>query len=214
MSYELIFVDGGSVDGTLEFIQSVHATKQILNNICGGISDAMNAGIKVARGQIVAHLHADDYYTNDLVLSRVAEVFALQPELGWLFGRFKNEIDGVLYDPPYPFRRYSKTILLRRNIVPHCATFVRSDVFSRIGLFDARYKLAMDYDMWLRVSEHYTPLQIDDYLGVFRRHAGSSTSRNRLRSFNEDFHTRFRHTPAWIWPEIALRYIYRRLKDL
>ena len=213
-SYELVFVDGGSTDGTLDYIRSVPARKTVLNDVGGGITKAMNAGIRAARGEVIAHLHADDYYFDSGVLERVHAVFAANPDAAWLFGRFKNDIDGEIIDPPYPFRRYSRPMLLRRNIVPHCATFVKALVFSDLGLFDPEYRLAMDYDMWLKIAAKYDPVQIDDYLGVFRRHAASATTAYRLQSFHEDFRARFRHAPLWLWPEFAARYLYRRAKDL
>ena len=213
-SYEIVFVDGGSNDGTLEYISAVPARKTVLRDVRGGIAMAMNAGIAAARGEVIAHLHSDDYYLSPRVLERVHAVFASNPELAWMFGRFKNDIDGEIVDPPYPARPYARKTLLRRNIIPHCATFVKASVFSDLGPFDTRYRLAMDYDMWLRVAAKYEPVQIDDYLGAFRRHSGSSTSANRLQSFNEDFLARFRHGSVWLWPEFAARYVYRRKKDL
>ncbi len=213
-SYEIVFVDGGSNDGTLEFVQSVPAAKSVLSDVRGGIALAMNTGIGAARGEVIAHLHADDYYLNPLVLERVHAVFSSNPGLAWMYGRFKNDIDGEIQDPPYAFRPYTRQMLLRRNIIPHCATFVKAQVFADLGRFDPGYRLAMDYDMWLRIAVKHDPVQIDDYLGVFRRHAGSSTTAYRLQSFNEDFLVRFRHGPMWLWPEFAARYVYRRRKDL
>lgn len=213
-SYEIVFVDGGSEDGTLEYIWSVPAANTVLSDVRGGIAIAMNAGIGSARGEVIAHLHADDYYLNPLVLERVHAVFSSNPGLAWMYGRFKNDIDGEILDPPYSFRPYARHTLLRRNIIPHCATFVKAKVFSDLGRFNTSYRLAMDYDMWLRIAVKYDPVQIDDYLGVFRRHAGSSSTAYRLQSFNEDFLARFRHGPMWLWPEFAARYLYRRRKDL
>lgn len=213
-SHEIVFVDGGSTDGTLEFIQTVPGRKTVLHGVRGGIAAAMNAGIEAAGGEVIAHLHADDYYIDSAVLDRVSGIYSANPGLVWTYGRFKNDIDGKIVDPPYPVRSYSRPTLLRRNIVPHCATFVRRHVFSDVGLFDTEYRLAMDYDMWLRIAARYEPVQVDDYLGVFRRHEGSSTSANKLRSFNEDFLARFRHGPVWLWPEFAARYLYRRARDL
>jgi glycosyltransferase involved in cell wall biosynthesis len=213
-SYEIIFVDGGSTDGTLEYIDGVTAAKIVLNDVRGGIARAMNAGIRAARGEVIAHLHADDYYLDDNVLGLVHGIFSQYPGLAWTYGRFKNEIGGEIKDPPYPVRPYARKTLLRRNIIPHCATFIRADVFADVGLFDLDYRLAMDYDMWLRIAARYEPVQMDDYLGVFRRHPDSATSANRLQSFHEDFRARFRHGPMWLWPEFAARYLYRRAKDL
>lgn len=212
--FEIVFVDGGSNDGTLEYVESIAATKIVLRDVRGGIAAAMNAGIQAASGQVVAHLHSDDYYIDDTVLRDVKSAFGSQGGVGWVYGRFKNDIDGVVAPPSYPFQKFSWATLMRRNIVPHVSTFVRASVFKDVGVFDGSYKLAMDYDLWLRVAKKYPPVQLDRYLGVFRRHSGSSTSMYRLKSFNEDFKARFKHSPVWLWPEFAARYVYRRLREV
>jgi hypothetical protein len=162
----------------------------------------------------VAHLHSDDYYASPRTLEIVAKAFAAQPDRAWLFGRFYNDRDGVVAPPAYPARRYSLGALLRRNLVPHCATFVSRAAFDEVGRFDEKLKLAMDYDLWLRLARRHAPIQLDDYLGVFRRHSDSATSANAMKSFNEDFKVRFKHAPAWAWPEMSARYVVRRLKDV
>ena len=69
---EQVFVDGGSDDGTLERIQAVDRPKQCITGIRGGISNAMNVGVGLAKGDVIAHLHSDDYYLAPDVLSTVA----------------------------------------------------------------------------------------------------------------------------------------------
>lgn len=209
---EVVFVDGGSRDGTLELIAASGLPHRIVHGVDGGIARAMNVGILEARGDIVAHLHADDYYHDEHTLETVDEAFSAHPQTQWLYGRFLNDIDGQRQPPGYPFLPYSRHELLRRNLVPHVSTFVRRHAFARTGLFDARYRLAMDYDLWLRLSRSADALQLDQVLGVFRRHSQSSTTKHRYASFNEDFLVRFRHAPLRLWPEFALRYLSRRLK--
>lgn len=209
---EVVFVDGGSTDGTLELIANSGLPHRVVHGVSGGIARAMNVGILEARGEIVAHLHADDYYASDTTLQAVHEAFVKQPDAVWLYGRFLNEIDGQTAPPPYPFHPYSYLELLRRNLIPHVATFVRRHAFASCGLFDSRYRLAMDYDLWLRLGARADAVQIDQVLGVFRRHSGSSTSRHRIASFNEDFRARFSYAPLSLWPEFTLRYMTRRLK--
>lgn len=207
---EVLFVDGGSTDGTLDLIAACGLPHRVMHNVRGGIARAMNVGILEARGDIVAHLHADDYYVDGEVLDTVDAALRDHPESLWLYGRFLNEIDGQLQPPGYPFHPYSRRELLRRNLIPHVSTFVRRHAFASCGLFDTRYRLAMDYDLWLRLSRDGDALQIDHPLGVFRRHSESSTSKHRLASFHEDFLARFRHAPVGLWPEFALRYVSRR----
>lgn len=208
---EYIFVDGGSTDGTLERIAAINRPVKVLHGVRGGIAHAMNAGIRAATGNIIAHMHSDDYYLASVVLSRVARAFG-ETGRAWLFGRIFSDIDGNLERERYRVPRYSYHLLQRRNMIPHAATFVRRIVFEELGLFDEDFRLAMDYEFWLRIGKSYEPLQLDDYLAVFRCHRGSATAANRLKSLNEDFKARFRHARWSQYPEFALRYPVRRLK--
>src|SRR6185312_12146109 len=72
-----IVVDGGSTDGTLQILEKYSENIAIL--ISGpdrGIYDAMNKGIKMATGDIIGTLNADDYLADDQAISDVAEAFA------------------------------------------------------------------------------------------------------------------------------------------
>ena len=73
---EYIFVDGGSTDGTLERIRSIPRPVKLIEDTRGGISRAMNRGIEAASGDVIAHLHGDDYYLHPRVLSMVAQALA------------------------------------------------------------------------------------------------------------------------------------------
>ena len=89
-------------------------------------------------------------------------------------------------------------------------TFVQRSVFQRFGGFHEDYRLAMDYEFWLRIRQHCRFTQVDEPLAAFRVHAGSATHKNRRASFDEDFRARFQHGPWWMWPEFAARYAVRR----
>ncbi|BDI04942.1 glycosyltransferase family 2 protein [Sphaerotilus microaerophilus] len=211
--FEIVFVDGGSTDGTLEYIESLATAKQLIRDVRGGIAHAMNVGIKHARGSVISHLHSDDYYLHPRVLETVRGHFTAHPENRWLFGRFLNDVNGTLQPPPYPQRGYSYENLLRRNLIPHVSTFIKSSLFRENGLFNENYRLAMDYEFWLRIGKSNTPLQLDEPLGAFRRHPGSATTKHAMQSFREDFKARFHHAAIHLWPEMALRYLKRRLRE-
>jgi glycosyltransferase involved in cell wall biosynthesis len=207
--YQHVFVDGNSTDGTLETLRQQPGEVQILEGVSGGIARAMNAGIQAARGDIVAHLHSDDYYLHPLVLSQVSQRMHADG-CDVLFGRIVSDVDGQQIPEGYAVPRFDPQRLLRRNFIPHPATFIRRAVFDRHGLFREDYRLAMDYEFWLRIRQHCRFTQVDEPLAAFRVHEGSASRMHARASFNEDFRARFEHGPWWMWPEFAARYVVRR----
>ena len=117
----------------------------------GGFYEALNCGIRLAGGDIVGILNADDFYFNDRVLARVAEAFS------------KPEEEGVYGDLVYvagegaKIKRYWKSGDYRRSdfrwgwMPPHPTIFVRRDVYDRCGGFRTDFGSAADYEWILRV---------------------------------------------------------------
>jgi glycosyltransferase involved in cell wall biosynthesis len=189
---EHIFVDGGSTDATLEMIAAYPGNKRVLRDVGGGISRAMNHGIEAARGKYVAHLHSDDYYAGDDVLATVARRFG-EEQVDWVFGKVQVLKDGRLLPlnplPPFSFRSFAAG----RAWVAHPAVFIRRDAFGRVGMFDESLKYAMDVDLWLRLGQVARPATIDRALTIFRDHAGSVSSANKIKARQEEFRVRRRY---------------------
>jgi glycosyltransferase involved in cell wall biosynthesis len=210
VTVEHIVVDGYSTDGTMEYVSSESPTSRILMQEGEGIANAMNIGVRAATGDIICHLHSDDYYAHPRVLLSVVKLLDGSTRT-WTYGRIVSDIDGAwkaesYMPPPYSFQR-----LLMRNYVPHPAAFFKASVFERYGVFDEALRFAMDYDFLLRVARAAPPLQTDEVWAVFRRHAGSTTEANRLASVAEDHAVRLRHLRdrPWRIPEAWARYLVR-----
>jgi glycosyltransferase involved in cell wall biosynthesis len=189
---EHIFVDGGSTDGTLDMIAAYPGRKRVLRDVGGGISRAMNQGIAAATGEYLAHLHSDDYYASDDVLALVSERF-LAERVDWVFGTVQVLRDGCLA-PPYPMLPFSyASFAAGRAWVAHPAVFIRRSVLERVGMFDETLKYAMDIDLWLRLGQVARPATVDRTLTVFRDHAGSVSSANKIKARQEEFQVRRRY---------------------
>jgi glycosyltransferase involved in cell wall biosynthesis len=186
--FEYIFVDGGSTDGTLDIIRGYGATDRRIRWISEpdeGISDAMNKGIRLARGEAVAHIHSDDFYAGSEVFSSVAAAFRENPGAIWLTGgEYVVDERGVRLRE-IRARRYGYRKLVRCNFILHPATFVRMEGFRRAGMFDLRRKYAMDYDLWLRLGLLGAPVRVDRPLACFRLHGGSLSSLESRLAFDE-----------------------------
>jgi GT2 family glycosyltransferase len=152
----------------------------------------MNQGIEAATGEYVAHLHSDDYYASDDVLATVAERFA-DERVDWVFGSVQVLKDGELI-PPYPVLPFTyRSFAAGRASVPHPAVFIRRSAFGRVGMFDEKLKYAMDIDLWLRLGQVARPATVDRPLTVFRDHAGSVSSSNKIKARQEEFAVRKRY---------------------
>jgi glycosyltransferase involved in cell wall biosynthesis len=189
---EHIFVDGGSTDGTLDLIAAYPGRKRVLRDVGGGISRAMNQGIEAATGEYLAHLHGDDYYAGDDVLALVSQRFASE-RADWVFGSVQVLRDGRLA-PPTPLLPFSyASFAAGRAWVAHPAVFIRRSVLERVGMFDEQLKYAMDVDLWLRLGQVARPATVDRVLAVFRDHAGSVSSANKIKARQEEFRVRRRY---------------------
>lgn len=212
---EHVFVDGGSTDGTLDYIRQLPGNIRLIEGVGGGISRAMNVGIDASCGEIVAHLHSDDYYLDPGILALVDR---LMRESGshWMFGRCATDIDGEVLRSEMAQKTYSYKQLLSRNIIPHPATFVSRAMFKQCGGFSESIRYAMDYDMWLRLGRKADPLQVDDFISAFRVHKGSLSSSNRLAAFDEDYLVRRQYTQSMPFQKLLDfgRYHYRRYRLL
>jgi glycosyltransferase involved in cell wall biosynthesis len=179
---EYIFVDGGSTDGTLERIRSVPRPVKLVQNVRGGTTRAMNEGIAAATGDVIAHLHSDDYYLHPRVLSSVAAALTSTARK-WAFGGCLADRDGKLQPAPPRRRPYSYfNFLTARVHIPHQSVFVRREVWQEVGVFDETIEYAQDIDFFLRLARKFEPAVLDGDLSAYRQHSGSGSFANMRKA--------------------------------
>lgn len=190
-NFECIVMDGGSTDGTLDILRRYENKITWKSEKDKGQSDAINKGLKLASGDIVAFLNTDDIYEEGCFL-KVADFFEKNPEVKWLYGkcRIVNQNGSEIRKPITWFRnfwlkRYGYNKLLIMNFIPQPAVFWRKDLTNEIGFFDVKDQLVMDYEYWLRAGVKYPPGFIPEYLAGFRVHPSAKTSVNPLRAWRE-----------------------------
>lgn len=153
---EHIIVDGGSKDNTLEVVKAggLHVAK-VVSEKDNGIYDAMNKGIQMATGDVVAFLNADDFYKDADVLTLVAGVMQAE-HLDALYGDVEffrpGQRDTVVRR--YNSGRFTAGRLGWGWMPAHPALFVRRALFERYGVFRTDYRIAGDFEFVARVFQH------------------------------------------------------------
>ena len=154
---EHIVIDGGSTDGTLEVIQRHRVNiDYFVSEPDRGIFDAMNKGLRLATGDVVAFLNADDIYAVTDVLQRVADVFA-DPSVDASYADLIY-VDPLDLDKParYWKSRDFRPGLFARGWAPaHPTFFARCAVYREYGGYDESLGLAADFDLMMRLLERH-----------------------------------------------------------
>lgn len=188
---EYIIIDGNSTDDTLSI---VHRYKEKISKIVSehdeGIYFAINKGIALATGDVIAILHADDFYASDQVVSTVMNVFREE-----LVDTVYGDLQYVSRNQPFRVIRnwkagvFNKELFLKGWMPPHPSFFVKKNCYERYGLFNTMLKSSADYELMLRLlyKEKCSAAYINEVLVKMRTGGQSNKSlRNRLQANRED----------------------------
>lgn len=156
---EHIVVDGGSTDGTLAVLEQ-HPNVRWVSEPDRGQSDAINKGLRMAQGDVLGWLNADDELTAGAI-ARVVNAFAAHPEAGLCYGDLDVVQDGRV-ERVAPPGEYSVRGMWCSNSLSQPGTFWTREAQALVGEIDESFHLAMDFDLWLRfahagVSGVYVP---------------------------------------------------------
>lgn len=145
---EHIIVDGGSKDGTLEICKNYHHIAKIISEPDKGVYDAFNKGLKLATGDIVGFLNADDvYYSNDSILEITA---AFNQNIDCIYGDlvYVNEKGRVIRNW---ISSTHKPGLAKKAWMPaHPTFYCRKNLYDRLGGYNDSFKIAGDFELCLR----------------------------------------------------------------
>lgn len=225
---EVLVIDGGSKDNTVEVLKSYGERIRWVSERDRGQSDAINKGLRQARGEILAYVNSDDTYEPGAV-RRALNTFAEHPEVDFLYGD-ANFIDGdgrlIMAAKAVDFDR--GILFYDHNYICQPATFWRRSVIERIGLFDESLYYFMDYDFFLRAAKAGVRfLHMRESLANLRLHSdcktvsGSNKDADNMNRVRTEILNRYRQHfgPMWLTQRMhsALKIMYRSkklMKDL
>jgi glycosyltransferase involved in cell wall biosynthesis len=170
---EHIIVDGGSTDGTIEIVdafQSSHSQRWISERD-GGMYEAINKGLRLARGSILAYVNSDDLY---LPWSIEVAVAGLLRGADLVYGDLGSlERERNIFRPRF-YPRFDMNYFTHFAAIGQPAVFWRAEVTRQIGDFDTRYQLIGDCEYWLRAAAAgFNLTHINEILAIQVEHRGT-----------------------------------------
>jgi glycosyltransferase involved in cell wall biosynthesis len=150
---EHVIVDGGSRDDTVELAHTLgRSGKIIISEPDQGIYDAMNKGLRLATGDLIGFLNADDMYAANDVLARVGALMQ-QGGLDALYGDTEFVRPSNLNKPIRRYRsdRFRPDRIAWGWMPAHPALFLKRQVFDRYGSFRKDYRIAGDFELVARI---------------------------------------------------------------
>ena len=235
---DYIVVDGGSDDGTVELLKEYEAKfvgrMRWISEKDRGMYDAINKGIKMATGDIVGILNADDILAADDTLSTIAGAFCRKERKGRKEGcgeRDSSEVDCVYADIRFvrdgdsveelrdartvrycSAARWKPWMFRFAAMVPHPSFYARRECFDRLGMYSLDYRICADFELVLRflgiakLPAAYLPKCV-----VVMRTGGASTAgwRSNVEINREDLKA-LKANGIWsCLPLIYLKYLFK-----
>jgi GT2 family glycosyltransferase len=179
-NFEMIIVDNGSTDGTIDVVKNIAAQDpriRLLHGKGGSIASALNEGIKAARGKYICQLDSDDEYAPDCLELMIGHLES-HPTCGLAISyyRLMDENGAIIEDvAPITHSGYSRNQILRRDGAGAVRIFPKV-VLEEFGYYDEVHygNFGEDYDMVLKTGEKYSVDRVHKVLYHYRRHADNT----------------------------------------
>jgi glycosyltransferase involved in cell wall biosynthesis len=177
---EVIVVNDGSTK-YIDKVKKYFGRIKYIEKGNGGTGTALNTGIKHATGTYFSWLSSDDIYhpekiSKQLRYMREKRAYAVYSPVIFINSTSQptSQSIGVSYSNKALFLEQ----LLRGCFINGCSVLLKMDVFTKVGLFDETFPYAHDYDLWIRVAQHYDFHYLNEPLIFYRVHEDMGTKKH------------------------------------
>jgi glycosyltransferase involved in cell wall biosynthesis len=177
---EVVLVDGGSTDGTLELARRYGI--QAVRQAGAGLADAWNCGLEAATGELIAFLDSDDRWEPEK-LEKQARVLASRPEADAVISRVR-----FVLEPGFAIPAGFRAELLEGDHISQMPSslLARRAVFDEIGNFDTRWLIASDVDWFARLLDSRLRMEVVEEVLVYKRVHDSNLSNRPGPTINRE----------------------------
>lgn len=190
---EYIVMDGGSTDGTVDILKSYGKKLNWESKKDRGQTHAINKGLNLATGEVLAYLNSDDIYLPG-ALKKVGEYYQ-KTKADWITGDCLTiSEDGSPSKNNWLISGYKRflmffysplTLRIADSMLPQPSTFWSRRAWEKVGKFNEEYHYVMDYDYWLRMCKYYKPHDLKLALSGFRFQENSKSQTGRVKLMAE-----------------------------
>jgi glycosyltransferase involved in cell wall biosynthesis len=223
---EVVVVDDGSTDGTLEELARFRSEIRLVRQPNRGYAEALNRCFREARGDYVANCDSDDIWEPDK-LARQVDALLAHPEIDIAFGpaRFFGEREGEWgmirgEDRSTGImgrRRFART-MFRANPCPSTSTLIRRRLYQQLGPFLEHHLVVEDYEYWMRALRAGAVFYYDPAILVRCRRHDNNVSSDQLALHRSDFVVRSRYADLvdsrWFAHTVLARDLFHIARDL
>ncbi len=179
---EHVIVDGGSTDGSQNIARQ--AGLLVIEALGSNISEAFNIGIQNSSGEIIGILNADDWLERDAV-ERSVTALQKSRQTGFTYGSI------ILHYPMHWITVHPRVTVddlapyaTKQMLFYHISSFVRRSVYVEHGLFEPKFKVAMDYDFYARITtKGVRGVYVEGVIAHALAGGVSSSTRTRMQDY-------------------------------
>lgn len=176
---EYIIIDGQSTDGSIDIVKKYeNIVSHWVSEPDKGLYDAMNKGIIMATGEVIALINSDDLFCDESAIEKVMALFKEQPNLDSIYADLyyvaQKDINKIVRT-----WKTGKQRSFRSGWHPaHPTFYIKKDVYNKHGLFNLNFKLAADFEIMLRFIEkhHISTFYLQE--SIVKMRLGGETNRS------------------------------------